>query len=126
MQKITTTAGLKIAIQLLKVEKANKEELLKEQFNLTLERLKPINILKRAAKNIESSPSLISDVINASAGLAVGYLSKKIIIGTSGNIFQKLFGSALQYGVTSIIVKHPEYIKAFGNYIINKMFHKKE
>lgn len=126
MQKITTAAGLKIAIQLLEVEKANREELLKEKLDLTLEMLKPINILKRAAQNLESSPNLISDIINASAGIAAGYLSKKIIVGTSGNIYQKLLGSILQLGITSIIVKHPEFIKTFGNYIINKIFHKKE
>ena len=47
MQNITSTAGLKNAIQLLEAEQAVKGQLLKEQFYITYESLKPVNLLKK-------------------------------------------------------------------------------
>jgi hypothetical protein len=58
--------------------------------------------------------------------LATGYLSKKIIIGTSANIFRKLIGSVLQLGVTSAVSQHPDTIKSLGHFILKKIFDKKE
>ena len=126
MQKITSSAGLKSAIQLLEVEQAVKEQLLKEQFHFTYESLKPINILKNTFKNIVSAPSLHDNFLGTIMGLATGYFSKKIFVGTSGNIFRKLFGSVLQFGVTKIVSQHPDTIKSFGQFIVQHFLTKKE
>ncbi|MCX6234071.1 MAG: hypothetical protein NT175_04990 [Bacteroidetes bacterium] len=126
MQNISTTAGLKNAIQLLEVDQAIKGQLLKEQFYLTYERFKPINLLKGTLKDIASSPYLIDNILGAATGLAAGYLSKKIFIGASDNMFRKLIGFLLQFGVTKVVAKHPDAIKSFGTFIIQNIHHKKE
>jgi len=46
MENIKSIAGISKAIQLLEIEQAEKGQLLREQFNLTYESLKPVNILK--------------------------------------------------------------------------------
>ena len=87
MENITSKNSLKNAIQLLEVEQAIQGQLLKEQFYLTCESLKPVNLIKSTLKDIVLSPNLIDRILGNAIGLATGYLSKKIFIGTSGNIF---------------------------------------
>jgi hypothetical protein len=125
MQNITSYAGLQNAIQLLADEQAVKRQLLKEQLILTFESLKPLNLIRNALKDISSSPNLIDNVLGSAIGLASGYLSKKIFIGTSGNLIRKLIGSVLQFGVTNVVAQHPEDIKSFGQFIIQHLFTKK-
>ena len=126
MQNITSIAELKYAIQLLEDEQSVKGQLLKEQFYITYESLKPFNILKSTLKDISSSPYLIDNILSTVTGLATGYLSKKVFIGASGNIFRKLIGSIVQFGVTNAVAQHPDGIKSLGQFIFQHIFRKKE
>lgn len=125
MQNINSTAELKNAIELLEVEHALKGSLLKEQFYLTYESLKPINVLKRTLKELTSSAYLIDNIPGTIMGLASGYLSKKLFTGGSGNIFRKLLGSLLQFGVTNVVAKNSESIKSTGLTIFQHFLQKK-
>ena len=126
METITSAVSLKNAIQLLEAEQTVKGILLKEQFQLTFESLKPINILKNTLKEVSSSPLLIDNILGSVVGLATGYLSKKIVVGASGNIFRNMLGSILQFGVTNVVSRHPEGIKSIGQSIFQLLFRKKE
>jgi hypothetical protein len=125
MQNITSTAGLKDAIQLLEVERADKGRLLKEQFFLTYESFRPVNLLKGTLKDIASSPYLIDNILSTGIGLASGFLSKKVFIGASGNKLRKLIGYVLQFGVTNFVAQRPDAIKSFGR-IFFKLIHRKK
>lgn len=125
MENITSVSGLKNAIQLLEIEKAMNAQLLKEQINASLINLKPINLFKRAVTDAVSSPFLVDNILNVALGLASGYLSKKIFIGTSGNLVRKLFGSIVQLGVTTAVADHPGGIKSFGQYIFQRILRRK-
>lgn len=126
MQNITSTATLKNAIELLEVEQVVKGQILKEQFYLTYESLKPINILKKTLKEISSSPYLIDNISGTAIGLASGFLSRKIFVGASGNIFRKLIGSVLQFGITNVVAKNPDIIKSVVQAIFQHFLRKKE
>jgi hypothetical protein len=125
MEKITSVAELKSAIELLEVEHALKGQLLKEQVYLTYESLKPINVLRRTLKELTSSPYLIDNIPGTIMGLASGYLSKKLFTGGSGNIFRKLLGSILQFGVTNVVAKNSDVIKSTGLAIFQHFLQKK-
>lgn len=125
MENITSISELKNAIQLLEIEQAMNGRLLKEEISITLTSLKPVNLFKRAVTDAVSSPFLIDNILNAAIGLTTGYLSKKIFIGTSGNILRKLFGSIVQLGVTTAVADHPGGIKSFGKYVVQHLLHKK-
>jgi hypothetical protein len=125
MQKIASVAGLKNAIELLEVEQADKGQLLKEQFFLTLESLKPANLLRSTVNDIASSPYLIDNILSTAMGLVSGFLSKKIFIGASGNKLRKLIGYVLQFGVTNFVALHPGAIKSIGWSIIQHLVRKK-
>lgn len=127
MQKnITSRVQLKNAIKVLEIEQAIDEHLLREHASAIYESFKPVNLLKNTLKDITSSSSLMSTILSTTLGLAGGYLSKKIVVGSSENVGRKLFGSVVQYGVTNIIAQHPEAIKSFGHYVIHHLFEKKD
>ena len=126
MQNITTKFELKNAIQLLEIEQVYKGELVKEQFHLIYENLKPVNILKGTFKDIVTSPNLIENVLTTAIGLGTGYLSKKIVVGASSNLIRKFLGSILQLGVTNAVSQHPGAIKSIGKNIFQHIFRKKE
>jgi hypothetical protein len=126
MQSITNAAELKKAIQLLEEEELIKRQLLKEQLNIAFESLKPINLLKKTLKDISSSPDLIDNIIGNAAGMATGFLSNKLFVGSSGNLFKKLIGGVVQLGVSRMVARHPDAIKSLGKFILQYFLHKKE
>jgi len=126
MQSISNTYELREAIELLEVEQVFKAEVLKEQFHLAYESFRPVNLLKSTLKDIASSPNLINNILGAAVGLGTGYLSKKIVVGGSGNIFRKLLGVIIQMGVTNAVNQHPDEIKSFGQFLFQQFFKKKE
>ena len=126
MQNITSAAELKDAIQLLEAEQSIKGQLLREQLFLTYESLKPVNLLRNALKEISSTPYLIDNISGTAMGLLGGFLSKKIFVGTSGNLIRKLFGSVLQIGVTNLVTQNSEIIRSVGQALIQHFFQKKK
>ncbi|MGD0342594.1 MAG: hypothetical protein ABSA76_12895 [Bacteroidales bacterium] len=126
MQNMTSTLELKNAIQLLEAEQAENGHLLKEQFFLVIESLKPVNLLKSAIKDISSSPYLVDNIVGTAMGLATGYLSKGMFVGTSGNKIKKLIGTILQFGITNVIAQNSDSIKLFGRSLFQHFFRKKE
>lgn len=51
---------------------------IKDQIHNTLESISPLNYIKRSIKNLAHTPDMKTDILNSVAGLASGYLSKKI------------------------------------------------
>ena len=105
MQQITTSDELKNAIQILEFDQQVREQQLKEHVYLAIESLKPVNLIKSTIHDVVSSPYLIDNLLGAAMGLTSGYLSKKIVLGKSGNLIQNLLGAILQFGVTNVVAR---------------------
>jgi hypothetical protein len=118
MQNITSTLGLKNAIQLLEADQAVKGELLKEQFKVIYESLRPSNLIKQILQDISSSPFLIDNIFSTGMGIASGFLTNKIFVGKSGSIIRNLLGTVLQFGVTNVVAQHPSAVKSIGEVIM--------
>ncbi len=125
MQNLSSSAVLKETIQLMEVEQAFEKRILKEQFYLTYERLKPANLLRSTIQDITSAPYLVDHIMSTAVGLCTGYLSKKIVVGTSGNIIRKFLGFLMQVGVTNTVAEHPDTIKSIGHFIYQRFLAKK-
>jgi len=124
MKKIISIAELKEYIILLELKQAQEALLLKEQFKDTVENFKPINLIKGKLSDIIASPNLKHDVINGVLGMAAGYLSKKIVVGSTHNPLKRLLGAALQIGVTSLVSKNADGIKSNVASILSSVFNK--
>lgn len=126
MESINSIADLKNAIQILEFEQAEKEQLLKEQVYFIYENLKPVNLIRNTLSEVASSPYLIDDILGATVGLASGYVSKRIAVGSSSSIIRKLLGTILQFGVTNIVAQNSNTIKSVGQFIYQHFLKKKE
>ena len=125
MQKITSTASLKEAIQLLEAEKAANSKLLKEQFVNTYESFKPISLLRSTLHDISSSPNMVENILGTALGLGAGYLSRSILPGVTAMRFGKLLGPVLQLGVTNFVSKQSGNLRSFGEVMLLRIFRKK-
>ena len=114
MQKINSAAALRDAITQLEIAHAEEGKMLKQQFHLAYESIKPMNLIKSTFKEAIESPDLKDNIINTSVGLAAGYLSKLLFVNISHSPIRKLLGIALQFGITQVVAKNPEAIKSFG------------
>lgn len=126
MHNITSSELLENAIQELEMEQTVKLHNLKEQLHLTFESLKPVNIVVNTLKDIASSPVLTDNIFSNILGLSTGYLSKKIIVGKSRNVFKNILGSVLQYGISNFVSNHAEAIKTIGNSFFQNFIAKKK
>ncbi|MDQ3047781.1 MAG: hypothetical protein M3R27_09555 [Bacteroidota bacterium] len=125
MTKITTVAELRESIQLLEIKQKEEGKALKAELMATYEGMRPSNLLKKALRDITQAPDLKGDLINATIGLAAGFLTKKATVGDSSNPLKQLLGTFLQMGVTSLVSKNANFIKdsAIGfisNFLKNK------
>jgi hypothetical protein len=126
MEKITNTTELNAAILLLENKQVEEGFLLKEQFKITYDNLKPINFIRNTFKELVTAPDFKEDLLNTSISLAAGYFSKKLAIGSTNNPFKQILGSFLQMGVTSIVSKNSDDIRTKFMDIISVIFQKKE
>jgi len=126
MEPITNSDELKKAIQILEFEQQMREQQLREQVYLTVESLKPVNLIKSTLHEVATSPYFVDNILGGSVGLASGYLSRKLVIGGSHNIIRKLIGTILQFGVTNVVAQHSDTIKSIGGFIYRRFLRKKE
>ena len=125
MKTINSAAELKIVILQLELQQEIQGQILKEHVFVTISSFTPVNLIKKALNDVATSPYLIDNIIGTTVGLVTGYVSKLLAVGSSDNIFRKLLGSVLQFGVTNIVAQHPEIFKSVGQFLMNQIFHKK-
>ncbi|HBG23767.1 MAG: hypothetical protein A2X17_06550 [Bacteroidetes bacterium GWF2_41_61] len=124
MKNINSKKDLEKAIYALAQLQSAQGELLKAQFERSIESLKPVNIIKNSFNNMVKSPDLLKNIISTSVGLTSGYVSNKIFVGNSRNIIRKFIGGIIQVGVTTIVSSNPEAVKRVGHKIIGTIFHR--
>jgi len=125
MGTITNITELNAAILLLENKQAQEAILLKEQFSLTYESIKPINFIRSTFKELVTAPDFKEDLLNTSISLAAGYFSKKLAVGSTNNPLKQILGSFLQMGVTSVVSKNADDIRTKFMDILSVVFEKK-
>jgi hypothetical protein len=111
MKKSNETDTLNEAIVLLENKQAIELISLKQQFELTYESLKPLNIIKSVFSEITTSSEIKGNLISNAIGMSTGYLTKKVLLGSSHNPIKRLLGTLLQFVVTNVVTKHSDNIK---------------
>jgi hypothetical protein len=103
MSTKNATTNLDERILMLQAKKAGEWEELKNQFEVTKESLRPMNLVKGAFHDITSSPDFKTNIVGNVVGLASGYLSKKILFGGTHNPLKKIAGAVLQFAVSNFV-----------------------
>ncbi len=114
MQRINSETNLKDEILMLENRQAHEALLLKQEFQEAYESVKPINLIKNTFAQAVTSPELKDNILKVSVGMAAGYLTKMLFVSVSKNPFKKLIGTALLVGITNVVARNPETIKAVG------------
>jgi hypothetical protein len=110
MQNVTSSAELKKAIFVLQQRQIEEERLFRKQLLITYESLKPINVLRNVIHELTSPSELKDGLIQTSASLIAGYLSRKIVVRSSNNPLLRFAGILVEYGVTNFVSNHSEVI----------------
>jgi len=90
------------------------------------ESMKPDNVIKNKLNKANTSPNLVENVLILTTGLATGYLTKKIAVGSKGNLIRRLLGVSIQLGITTIVAQNPNAIKSSVVYILKYIRSKTE
>lgn len=126
MENQYTAETLKEAIKKLEIKQAEEGQLVKEQLLITYENLKPVNILRNIAKDVYSSENYTQDFVEIIAGMTSGFITKKIVVGSSKNPVLKLVGLAIQFGITTLVSKKFSVIKDSVIQLISKFLEERE
>lgn len=117
MQNINSESELKDSILALENRQAEEERYLKQQFQLTYEALRPVNLIKNSLKDMFGAPEIKGNIVDTSIGLTAGLFSKVIFERGSHNPIKKILGNALMVGVTNLIGKNVGAIKSVGDIV---------
>jgi hypothetical protein len=125
MEKIKTIEELNDAIRILELKQKFEEKLLKEQLKLTVENLKPVNLIKTTIHDLTTSPGFKNNLLDTTISMLAGFLSKKIVVGNTHNPIKQILGTVLQMGITSIVSKNTNEIKSATSNLIKNFIIKK-
>ena len=106
MQKIKTVEALRVAIIKLETRQVAEEKLLRDQFFVTYESLKPVNVIRAAINEFLTLSDLKEPLIETTAGIITGYLSRVLITRNSKNPLLWISGIIAQYGITNLVSKN--------------------
>lgn len=121
MQKITRNEALKKHILVLEGRQFDEGKLLRGQFSIAYESIKPFNVLQKMINQIASPSKFKDDLIQTSTGLITGYISRKMLVRSSKNPLLRITGIFVQYAVTNFVANNSASIIALGSYLINKL-----
>jgi hypothetical protein len=96
MPNITTVAELRKEIQVLEKKHSAQGQLLKKRFDDTVESFKPASLIKSGFSG---------DLLNTAFAMVTGYLSRRILLGSTGKLLNKLIDNVLQYGITALLLR---------------------
>jgi hypothetical protein len=126
MAKQSAVDSLKESIRLLEIRQADEGQALKEQFKITYESLKPVNLIKSSLNELTSSAEIKNSLFETIVSIVTGYLTKKLIVSPKSNPFMKILGALLQFGVTSLIAQNAESIRTYIMNLIDRLIHPEE
>lgn len=125
MSKQNSVDSLKESIRLLEIRQAEDGRLLKEQFRITYESLKPVNLIKSSIQELADSVEVKNNLFDSLLGVISGYLSRTIVTSKS-NIFMKIIRVFAHFGLTNVIINNSEAIRIYLADLISGFFAPKE
>lgn len=120
MKNRNQTDSLNEQIILLEAKQSLELQALKDQFHVTYESLKPFNILRSAFKEVTTSPDIKDNLLNNAIGMTTGYLSKKVLVGSTHNPLKNIVGTLLQFAIGNVVAKHSSGLIATGGSMLLK------
>lgn len=112
---------LELRIQALEEQQKQELALLKEEIRGAFSSFSPFEIIKNAIGSEKTGDSLGSNLVGDVIGMSTGFVSKKLMFGSTNNPFKKVIGSILQFAVARFVANNSEKIQAIGEVLIQKI-----
>jgi len=125
MQKITTTAELRNTIYQLELKQEMQEKKLRDQFYITYDSFRAVNLFKKVMIEIITAPGLVSSIIKTVAELVGNHSSKQAEKESENGTIKNIIRSLVKFGITKLVIENPDNIKLFGQYIVDRFIKKK-
>jgi hypothetical protein len=121
MAKVSPADTLKESIRLLEIQQAEEREIVKQQLKITYESLKLSNLIKSSLKELTGSTELKGTLFESVTALLTGFITRKILVNSKSNVFTRILGLFMQYGVTTLVARNAETIRDFLSGLIDKL-----
>ncbi|OYU93195.1 MAG: hypothetical protein CFE21_19290 [Bacteroidetes bacterium B1(2017)] len=113
---------LEFRILELEVQQKENLQLLIEDLQEIVENLTPLNLIKNVIADSEiSSENIGQNILNDAIGISSGYITKRLMFGSSNNPVKKVMGSMFQFIVAKFVSNQSERIEAIGEVIMRKI-----
>jgi hypothetical protein len=126
MEKQSPRDTLKESIRLLEIRQAEEGAILKEQFKVTFESLKLVNLVRSSLKELSGSGEIKNSLLETIVSIFTGYFTKKIMIKSGSNPLLKILGAMLQFGVTTLVARNAEKLRTLVAGLIDRFLHPEE
>ena len=105
----------------LEASRLRQEEDLKNTASAAINSLKPVNLIKNTFNSTVKSRGFGKKILKGAAGLAVGFLSKRLFVMGSSSIVKKAIGTVVELGVAKAVAGNADKITASGIKMINRV-----
>ena len=116
-----TAAELRLEILALEARSRQMEQDLKYSAGTLMTSLKPTNLIKSTFRSTVKAPGFGKNVLRGAAGLAAGFLSKKLFVAGSSSVIKKAIGTVVELGVAKAVAGNAENIASSGRKLMNKV-----
>lgn len=76
---------------------------LKDQYHITIDSFKPINLIKNSIEDAITTPSITASLVKGTVGFGINYLSKNFLNPHSSNKKNTILGNVLKFVVKNFI-----------------------
>lgn len=111
---IHSMTSLREAVLILEKKQEREGQDLRDHFRLTFDSIRPLNLIKSAFTEVRESQDIKDHLVSTGVGLVAGHVSKKAFESVSHSPVKQLIGTAIQFGVTNVVARHPDLVLAAG------------
>ncbi len=122
MAKLSYLERLDQTIAELEIKREVNRKLLREEFKMAYESIKPANLIRNAIHQVTGSKELRENIVNYALGMGAGYLTKKVLIRGSKNPVRNIIGNILQFGISNVVSKKSDIIRTAGTGVLKYLF----
>ena len=114
MKTISEKTKLAAEIAFLKNKKIEDFCILKEQYHITIDSFKTLNLIKSATREFMADPNLKSNIIKGAIGFGTNYISKNVLYQDSVNPIKRVLGRVLKFAWNNYIGKNRQKSSDIG------------
>ncbi|MCH8546519.1 MAG: hypothetical protein LAT54_07280 [Cryomorphaceae bacterium] len=126
MNRINNTSELQAKISEMQAKSDEAAVLLKEELSGIVDGVHPVQLLKNGIRELVTSSEVKNELLGLSLAMSSGYMTKKLMIGNSNNIFQRIMGNVISVIVSKNIALNADKIQTTVLAVISSIMDRKK